>query len=99
MNTSDFGIGALIGALLPLLIGVVERPNWPNGVRSGVALGICLAAAVVSSLFVGGVDFRDPSFDLVAWAGTIWASAMVSYARFWKPTGTVPAIERSTSPG
>lgn len=96
MTPSDFGIAGVIGALLPLLIAVLNRQGWTTQIKSVFALVVCLAAAAITSFVSDGVDLNDPSFDWVAWAGTIYASAMVSFSRFWKPTEVSEKIESST---
>lgn len=94
---SDYGIAALVGAGLPLLIAIVLQPNWRAGVRAVVSLVLCVIGAVITNVFTDTVNFKDPNFDWVAFIGTVYGSAMVSYARFYKPTNTTPTIERKTA--
>lgn len=96
MDTETAGIGVLIGSVLPLLISVINRVDWTDRVKAIVAFVVCMLAAAVSSLLVEGVDVRDPNFDFVAYAATLYGSAMIAYGRFWRPTRVAPAIEAAT---
>ncbi|MGE3510711.1 MAG: hypothetical protein AB7N65_17700 [Vicinamibacterales bacterium] len=96
METETAGIGALIGAGLPLIIAVINRRNWSARVASIVAFVVCLVAAAISTIFVDGIALGDPGLDLVAYFGTVYAAAMVSYEALWKPTKVAPSIEEKT---
>ena len=96
METETAGIGALIGAGLPLIIAVINRQSWSARAASIAAFVICLAAAAISTVFVDGIALGDPGLDLVAYFGTVYGAAMVSYEALWKPTKVAPTIEENT---
>jgi len=96
VESETAGIGALIGAGLPLIIAVINRRGWSARVASIVAFVVCMIAAGISTVFVGGVALGDPGLDLVAYFGTVYAAAMVSYEALWKPTNVAPSIEDHT---
>ena len=96
METETAGIGVLIGAVLPLLISVVNRATWKPRAKAIVAFLICFLGAGFSTLFVDGIALGDPSLDLVAYFGTVYGAAMVSYEALWKPTKVAPSIEENT---
>lgn len=96
MDSETAAIGVLIGAVLPLIIAVINRAAWSAAGKSVVAFVVCFIAAAASSLIVDGVDVREPGFDLITYFATVYGSAMVAYSRFWKPTTVAPSIERNT---
>lgn len=96
MTEETTAIGVLLGAVLPLLISVINRASWPDQTKAVAAFVICLLAAAASSLVVDGVDIREPGFDFVTYCATVYGSAMVTYGRFWRPTKVAPTIERNT---
>ena len=99
MDTKDVGMAALIGAALPLLISVIVQMRWAASTQAVVAFVVCAIAAAATSYFSGAVHLADPGWDWVTWFGTIYGSAMVMYARFWKPTTVAPQIEARTNFG
>lgn len=96
-DTHDYGIGALIGAGLPLLFAVIMQSQWKPAAKAVIAFVLSVVAAVIINIFTDTVDFTDPAFDWVTWIGTVYGAAMITYARFWKPTTVEPTIERKTN--
>lgn len=85
-------IGALIGGFLPLLIAVVNNPNWTPMRRQIVGTVIAFAVGVV---FVAISGNFDPQNWLVTLAAVLGAS-QATYALIWKPTAIAPKVEGAT---
>lgn len=96
MESETAGIGLLIGAALPLLISVINRASWKPRAKAVTAFVICVVGALASTVFVDGISLGDPGLDIVAYFGTVYGAAMVSYEALWKPTKVAPAIEEHT---
>lgn len=97
MDATDVGIGAAVGAVLPLVIAVIVQWHQSEAVKAVTALVVCLAAAAVTAWFTDAIHFDDPGWDWVAWIGTVYGSAMIMYGRFWKPTKVAQRIEFATT--
>jgi hypothetical protein len=93
-TTNLIWISGVVGFFLPHLIAVVNQAHWQTGLKSVVAFSMCLVAAVIVAWVKGDLDFHN----WVASAGVIFTAAQVSYKGLWRPTGTSPAIEASTTP-
>jgi VIT1/CCC1 family predicted Fe2+/Mn2+ transporter len=87
-------IAALVGALLPIIIGIINDVKWSKRTQSIAAFITCFIAAVITTLFSGEVMSRD----LVETFGIIYGAAMVSYHGLFKPTGAAETIEKSVLP-
>jgi uncharacterized membrane protein len=84
-------LSLFIGALLPLIISMLNRVDWSSRQKSLVAFTLCVGGAVVTTGVVGDFSSSDPveSFAIV------FGAAKVSYEALWKPTGVSPKIETS----
>ena len=87
----------IIGAVLPFLIAVVNRPKWSGTVRQIVAVAISLAVGLVTVVVQGAADFTLQG-ALVTLAAVVGA-AQATYALVWKPSKIAPVLERVTTPG
>lgn len=95
-NTDLVMWAAIVGFLLPMVIAVVQRQHWPDGLRSVVAFVLCLAAAVPTVYLQGPEDFTWHRW--ITASLTILTVTIASYKGLWKPTGVAPSIEHSTDP-
>lgn len=86
-------VSAAVGALLPIVIAVIQQMQWSSRLKSVVALGICVAAAAITAWIEGKVDLHNLSVSLAY----IYTLAMVSYHSFWKPTGVSSEVEAKTT--
>lgn len=84
---------ALVGALLPLLIAVIQQPRWSNPVRSVVTLVLCLAAGALVAYQSGRLTGQGFGYS----ATTVLLAAWATYTHFWKPTNIAPVVELLTS--
>jgi uncharacterized membrane protein YedE/YeeE len=89
--------GAQVGALLPLLTAVVQRPAWSAGLKKVVAVLVALVAGVVTVATAGGWDqFRHGNLT-TATILTVLAVSQASYDLVWKPSTLAPVIEAVTT--
>lgn len=89
----DVQVSALIGFLLPLLVAVIIRSNWPGWVKGLVVIGSSAVAGALTAWAQG--KFSENWSQNI---GTILILAIASYKLFWQPTGIGPALERATQP-
>lgn len=84
---------ALIGAVLPLLIAVIQQPRWSSQVRQIVSIVISVIAGLGTVLASGNFDVQNLLVTIVALIG----AAQASYALIFKPTGAAQKIEKATT--
>jgi hypothetical protein len=93
LTSSLVQLALLIGFLLPHIISLVNQQHWSPGLKSIVAFGVCVVAAIVTVWAKGTLDLHHLSATL----GIIYLMARSSYAGLWKPLGVSDAIEASTT--
>lgn len=99
MSTLDsITSGALVGALLPLLTAVVQRPAWSAEVKKVVAVVIALVAGVATVAASGGWEQFQHGTLTFATVTAVLAASQATYDLIWKPSKVAPAIESVTSP-
>ena len=85
----------LVGAVLPVVVALVQQPRWPSWFRAVVG--------VASSIIAGGVTTYIVSEGRLWEQGMLHAILLVgvaswsSYQSFWKPTTVAPVIEAKTA--
>lgn len=90
--------GLQVGAVLPLLIAVVQRPNWSTRSKQIVAVVASLIAGVITVAAADGwAQFQQGKLTTATIVGVLLA-AQTSYDVLWKPTKLAPVIEAATSP-
>lgn len=90
----------VVGSLLPILVAVILQQHWRDGVKSVVTFVLCFVAAAVTLWVSGELDITSANFtfeNLIAAFLTVYAAAQAFYRGLWRPTGTAPAIESSTT--
>lgn len=85
--------GLIVGFLMPPIIAVLNRQNWPSATKAVCAFITCLVAAAGTAYLAG--DLKNES-DYVTAALTVFGAAMLTYHQWWKPSGIAPKIEAST---
>lgn len=85
---------AIIGALLPLLISVINSVSWSKATRALAGFVVCFLVAGVTSLFNGSLSPTDFVGDL----SIVYAAAMVSYHGFFGPVGITNTLEKAILP-
>lgn len=93
-NMTDAAMWALIvGFLSPLVIAVVQRPEWKDWARALVTFVYCLIAGAVTAYLNGAMEGRS----LVSTILLVFVVAIAAYRGLWKDVGA-PQIEAATSP-
>jgi peptidoglycan/LPS O-acetylase OafA/YrhL len=89
--------GGQVGAVLPLLTAVVQRPAWSARYKQVVAVVAALVAGVAAVAADGGWDqFQHGKLTLATFLGVL-AAAQTSYDLIWKPSKIAPVIEALTT--
>ncbi|MFD9394130.1 hypothetical protein ACFWBB_26360 [Streptomyces sp. NPDC060000] len=89
--------GVQVGAVLPLLTAVVQRPAWSAKYKKVVAVVAALVAGVVAVAADGGWDqFTHGKLTTVTILGVL-AASQTSYDLVWKPSKLAPIIEALTT--
>ncbi|MGX1268113.1 hypothetical protein [Streptomyces phaeoluteigriseus] len=89
--------GGQVGAVLPLLTAVVQRPAWSAKHKKVVAVVAALVAGVVAVAADGGWDqFQHAKLTTVTLLGVL-AASQTSYDLVWKPSKLAPMIEAITT--
>lgn len=98
MTTLDsLSTGAQVGAVLPLLTAVVQRPAWSEKYKKVVAVLAALLAGVVTVAADGGwAQFQHGQLTTVTVLGVLVAS-QTSYDLVWKPSKLAPWLEAFTT--
>lgn len=89
-NAVDAAIAATV---LPPVISVLNRCNWPAQLKGIVALVVCFVYATGAVFVRDGVDFsqwRDSAL-------TVAGAALAAYKLWWQPSGIGPALENATT--
>jgi hypothetical protein len=84
----------VVGALLPPLIAVAERPTFPSWARAAIALVVSAVAGFVTVWIAGDLNGKSVTSAILL---TLIA-AVSSYESLWRPTGIAPRVELATSP-
>ncbi|MFD3514924.1 hypothetical protein [Streptomyces sp. NPDC058657] len=99
MSTIDsLTTGAQVGALLPLLTAIVQRPSWSAEVKKGVAVILALVAGVVTVAASGGWGQFQHGALTFATLTAVLAASQTTYDLFWKPSKIAPLVESATTP-
>ncbi|MFM9697910.1 hypothetical protein [Streptomyces europaeiscabiei] len=89
--------GVQVGAVLPLLTAVVQRPAWPAKAKQVIAVVAALVAGVVAVAAEGGWgQFQHGQLTTVTILGVL-AASQTSYDLVWKPSKLAPWIEALTT--
>ncbi|WP_445520378.1 hypothetical protein [Streptomyces sp. NEAU-174] len=99
MSTLDsITTGAQVGALLPLITALVQRPAWSAEVKKMVAVVLALVAGVITVATSGGWEQFQHGTMTFATITAVLAASQSTYDLIWKPSKVAPAIESATSP-
>jgi peptidoglycan/LPS O-acetylase OafA/YrhL len=89
--------GFQVGAVLPLLTAIVQRPAWSAQYKKIVAVITALVAGVVAVAVEGGWDqFQHGKLTMATLLGVL-AASQTSYDLVWKPSKLAPMIESLTA--
>jgi peptidoglycan/LPS O-acetylase OafA/YrhL len=89
--------GAQVGAVLPLLTAVVQKPAWSAKYKKVVAVVAALVVGVFAVAADGGWDqFQHGHLTAATLLGVL-AASQTSYDLVWKPSKLAPWIEALTT--
>ncbi|MFE3644878.1 hypothetical protein ACFXOM_28530 [Streptomyces sp. NPDC059169] len=89
--------GGQVGAVLPLLTAVVQRPAWSAKYKKIVAVVAALVAGVFAMAADGGwAQFQHGQLTAATLLGVL-AASQTSYDLVWKPSKLAPMIESLTT--
>ncbi|GAA2439949.1 hypothetical protein [Streptomyces glaucus] len=89
--------GAQVGAVLPLLTAVVQRPAWSARNKKIVAVAAALVAGVATVAAEGGLaQFQHGQLTAATILGVL-AASQTSYDLLWKPAKLAPWLEAVTT--
>jgi hypothetical protein len=95
VTTNPAGVGAAVGAVTPVLVSVLSRPEWTKRQRTVLTVGVSvvLGAAVTlsNSKIEGPADYLMVMLAL-------YTACETFYQKFYKLTGLATVIEAATSP-
>lgn len=84
----------ILGVLTPLIVSVVQQPQWSDRTRAVVSVVASVLIGVVTVLANGGIESGQTLLSVCA---LVFVASNTAYKTLWKPTGVSPAIERATS--
>lgn len=82
---------AVVGFVLPLLVSLINRPEWKSWVKATVALTASVAGGTVTALLAG--EFTGSSW--ISSIGIVFASSQAFYHLWFKNSGITSWIEES----
>lgn len=83
-----------IGSVMPVLVAVVVRSNWPNWVKGLIALATSLLLGVIAAAAANDLT----ALGWMKAALVVFGASQVAYHTWWKTSGIAGAIERATQP-
>jgi hypothetical protein len=86
----------ILGAILPPLIAVIQRPNFSSHVRTAITVIVCVVAGLVGLAIEGklGAGAKTIVVNMIVVIG----AAVTFHDRIWRPLSITPRIESATSP-
>lgn len=84
---------ALVGALMPLAIALINQSHWSKAWRGIMAVGLCVIAAAVTCWLRGELNGSNYARSVLV----VLTAALTTYHVWWKPSTIAPAIEAATS--
>lgn len=84
---------ALVGAVLPPLIAVVNSPRYPKWIRGVLSVLLALLAAAITCWLKGDLSTGAYAHSVLL----VLTATLVTYHTFWKPSSIAPSIEVATS--
>jgi predicted membrane protein len=86
-------LSAVVGALLPLPLAIINQTKWPSELRGLVTLLISLLVATLLCWLMGAMN--SASWFLSALI--VFFTAVIAWHVWYRPSGIGPDIERVTS--
>lgn len=86
-------ISALVGAILPLVVAIVQHHKLPVWARTVIGIVASIAASLITPAVQSQLNWHTWATSLIFVAGAVYTT----YAHVWVPIGAVPWIEQKTS--
>lgn len=90
-------VGSGVGAVLPLLIAVVQQPFWSARVKRIVAVVVAGIAGVATVASTGGIDQFTQGVPALGTIVAVLAASQAAHDLVWKPSTLTDAIESKTA--
>ncbi|MET9293460.1 hypothetical protein [Streptomyces sp. NPDC003077] len=84
----------IVGFASPLLISVVNQPQWSGAVRTAIQVVVSVLVGLGSAYFAGDFAGKDVVTSILVAA----VAAISAYKGVFKPSGIAPKVEKATSP-
>ncbi|CAM5388854.1 MULTISPECIES: hypothetical protein [Streptomyces] len=84
----------IVGFASPMLISVINRPEWSQAARTLVQVVVSVLVGLGSALFAGDFAGKDVVTSILVAA----VAAISAYKGVFKPAGIAPKVEKATSP-
>lgn len=84
---------AIVGALMPTVVAVINQSRWPRWGRSLAAVLLCAVAGTLTAAVSGEFAGRT----LAESVSVVVAAALATYHLWWHRSGITTAIEDATS--
>lgn len=83
---------AIAGFVVPPVVAIINRRAWSSEVKGFVAFLVCVVVAAAWCWYEQEVDWHNLRVVLPV----VFASAIVTYHQWYKPSGITDAIEKKT---
>ncbi|MEF3117163.1 hypothetical protein [Streptomyces chrestomyceticus] len=83
----------IVGFASPVLISVVNQPQWSPAARTLVQVVVSVLVGLGSALFAGDFAGKDVVTSILVAA----VAAISAYKGVFKPSGIAPKVEKATS--
>lgn len=85
----------IVGFGLPMVVAILQQPQWSNRVRVAVSVVASIVAGAGTAFFTGEFTGRG----ILSCALVVCVASIATYQNLWKPTKIAPMIEAKTTLG
>ncbi|WP_086680109.1 hypothetical protein [Streptomyces pseudogriseolus] len=89
--------GSTVGAFLPPLTAIVQKPKWSARYKRVVAVVAAVLGGVATVASTGGLDAFGHGVPTLSTIVAVVAASQTTYDLVWKPSKVAPALEAATS--
>lgn len=98
MSTLDSIVaGGTVGAFLPPLTAIVQKPAWSARCKRIVAVVAAVLGGIVTVASTGGLEAFGHGVPALSTIVAVLAASQTTYDLLWKPSKLAPAVEAATS--
>ena len=84
-------LSALVGALIPILIAVLQKTHFSRRLKTIIGAVASLAVSLVTPAVYSHLSLHSWGTSIVY----VWGAALVTYMGVWVPLGAAPWIEKN----